>query len=381
MLPDALPQLPTPRETKLFGFGDDETLPGADCEDFSLIVSDEEDKADVPPVVEWARPDRTDKVMLPEPEKGTVKLPRQRMGWARQGVLMSTLFLGSLFAGLQLFGASSTVLARQESTEANAGDPARAVDLPPVPQIVPVNSAKERDNVLNSTGQNAQPAAPVAVPPAAPVAAKAPVTANAPARAIDARPKAAVSLYARVRQAVLENKTEETDRLGLGDIAYEDVPDDGSIMVGMAVTYAPFFNHQIIKSVQAVYQAPNGRRYDGPVCGTPTGVGERVVAKEGYAIGGATIRSGMGIDAMQLTFMEIGAEALNPNKTYLSKWLGMNGGSYAKTFVNDGRPIIGIAGMRSSGNPNGPAFCMCLITTKAGALPTPAARATTRPQQ
>lgn len=70
---------------------------------------------------------------------------------------------------------------------------------------------------------------------------------------------------------------------------------------------------------------------------------------------------------MQLTFMEINADGLNPNKSYLSKWLGINGGSSATTFVNDGRPIVGIAGMWSKKS-FGPAFCMCLVTTKAGAL-------------
>ena len=153
----------------------------------------------------------------------------------------------------------------------------------------------------------------------------------------------------------------------MGDFAYQDVPADGSIMVGMAVTYAPLFSHYVVKSVRAIHQRPDGTRYDGPLCGTPTAIGVRVVAKEGYAIGGAAIKSGMGIDGMQLTFMEIGADGLNPNKTYLSKWLGGYGGSGAKTFVNDGRPIVGIAGMRSR-NPNGPAFCLCLVTTRAGAL-------------
>jgi hypothetical protein len=119
--------------------------------------------------------------------------------------------------------------------------------------------------------------------------------------------------------------------------------------------------------VRPIYQGPDGKRYDGPVSGNPTQVRERVVAKEGYAIGGAAIKGGMGIDGMQLTFMEIGADGLNPNRTYLSKWLGGYGGSGARMYVNDGRPIIGIAGMRSS-NPNGPAFCMCLVTTQAGAL-------------
>ena len=103
-------------------------------------------------------------------------------------------------------------------------------------------------------------------------------------------------------------------------------------MVGMAVTYAPFLNHNVIRSVRPIYQGPDGNRYDGPVCGNPTGVGERVVAKEGYAIGAAAIAAALAIDGMQLTFMKIGAEGLNPDKTYLSKWLGDNGGSRARTY-------------------------------------------------
>jgi hypothetical protein len=108
-------------------------------------------------------------------------------------------------------------------------------------------------------------------------------------------------------------------------------------------------------------------RYDGPVCGNPTSVSERVVAKQGYAIGGVAISAGLAIDGMQLTFMKIGAAGLNPSQTYLSKWLGAYGGANARMFVNDGRPIIGIAGMRSS-NVSGPLFCLSLVTTKAGAL-------------
>jgi hypothetical protein len=65
--------------------------------------------------------------------------------------------------------------------------------------------------------------------------------------------------------------------------------------------------------------------------------------------------------------MEIGADGLDPHKTYLSKWLGGYGGADAKTFLNDGRPVVGIAGMRSRYD-WGPAFCLCLVTTKAGAL-------------
>jgi hypothetical protein len=199
-------QRPTPQETMPLGFPDDESPPDADCDwslpcddedkadvppdvqwarpgrtdqemlpdadshDWSLPLGDEEDKADVPPDVECAQPNPTDQEMLPESEtleavvmlsgaastpqferevlvppvaggnearqreSDTDKLPRQWMGWASNGLLMLTLFLGSFFAGLQLFGAKSTVplVARQESKEADEGDPAGEVDLPPL---------------------------------------------------------------------------------------------------------------------------------------------------------------------------------------------------------------------------------------------------------
>jgi hypothetical protein len=356
-------QGPTRRETILLGFAD-EAPPDPDGEDWSLPLSDEEDRVKVAPAVAWARPDRTDEALLPEPvsrvtggneargrESHTDKLVRPSMRWASIGLLMLTVLLGNVLVWLQVFKPSSTA--------------------PPVaPQAS--NKAKRPDGLLNIPVQHAQPAAPVAVAPVAvlhaePVAAEASVTVKAPAPPHHAKPKATASLYDRVRHIVWENMTEETERLGIGDIAYHDVPKDGSIMVGMEVTYVPFFTHHVIKSVRAIYQRPDGTRYDGPVCGKPTGVGERVVARPGYAIGGAAIWSGMGIDGVQLTFMEIGPEALNPDKSYLSKWLGGYGGSNAQTFVNDGRPIIGIAGMVSKLN-FGPAFCMCLVTTRPGTL-------------
>jgi len=281
------------------------------------------------------------------------------MVWARKALLAGTFFVGSFFAGLQVFGANSAnpPVARPEPSEAKSGDPAPSVDIRAALEVA--DYANRRFEVVKNVLQNTQPAAPAP--------ADAPVIADAFARAIAAMPKSTTSLFDRVRQAVLENKTEETERLGLGDFAYQDVPNDGSIMVGMEVSYAPFFNHNIIKSVRPIFQKPDGTRYYGAVCGNPTGVGERIVAREGYAIGGAAIKAGMGIDGMQLTFMEIGANGLNPDKTYLSKWLGINAGSGARMFVNDGRPIIGIAGMRSK-DPRGPAFCMCLVTTRACAL-------------
>jgi hypothetical protein len=165
---------PQQRETMLLGIGDNESPPDADCDDWSLPLSDEQDQADVAPEVERPQPERTDKEMLPEREtvkalpvlvgaastpqfdqdilapaearqrqKSTDKLLAQWLDWASTGLLASTLILGSFFAGVRWANFRFPYVA-QESREANVGDPARAIDLPPAAPIVPINNAKQR---------------------------------------------------------------------------------------------------------------------------------------------------------------------------------------------------------------------------------------------
>ncbi len=132
---------PTTRETKLDGFEDEDIWPNADCNNWDLPLSDEEDTADVPLEVDWARPDSIEEEMRLEPE--TVEaLPvlsgpastalcesetpppvtaqdeaREResdmdtllwesMVWTIKGLLVCAFFLGSFFAGLKVFGAN-----------------------------------------------------------------------------------------------------------------------------------------------------------------------------------------------------------------------------------------------------------------------------------
>lgn len=414
---DAQPR-PTSPETLLFGFGDDDTPPDAECDDWGLTVSDDEDSKGVPLQVGWACPARTADKTRPEAEteavavlSGAASAPPFEWGMlvppvadgdvARRPdrdaailgkvLLLSALFVGCLLAAWQLFTAKSTVppVAHQEFAEtkkkprvpadkhqvarpqiaAARADKAPSNERPGNSMPVPVNNDRLRADLLNRLEQNLPPAAPVAadapVPPKVETPVETPARVETPSN--DAKPKSTASLYDRVRQIVREKKTEETERLGFGDIAYQDVPDDGSIMVGMDVSYATVFNDRIIKSVRPIYQKPNGTRYGGRVYGNSTQVGERLLAERGYAIGGVAIKAGAGIEGLQVTFMEIGPERLNPYKTYQSKWLGSEGGAEVKMFVNDGRPIVGIAGMRAR-DPSSPAFCLCLVTTQTGAL-------------
>ncbi|QVL31931.1 hypothetical protein KIH39_24355 [Telmatocola sphagniphila] len=74
------------------------------------------------------------------------------------------------------------------------------------------------------------------------------------------------------------------------------------------------------------------------------GVSKRVLSREGYAVGGMTVRSKTFVNAVQLIFMKIKADgSLDPADNYTSEWLGVevNGAKETK-LGGTGRAVIGI---------------------------------------
>ena len=205
-------QRPTPQETLLVGFGDDDVPPDADCDNWDLTVSDEGDKVDVSPEVEGTLPDRTEEEMLPEPktvkevpvlsgaasnsqfewdllapqaagdaqrrESDTEKRLRLWMNWSSKGLLVWILIVGSYFAGRRLINAASQVphVARQEFRKAKKKTPVptnkRRVTSPRIAVAkadkVPNNKAAA-GNLPVPIDLPPQPAVPVREPAAAPV--------------------------------------------------------------------------------------------------------------------------------------------------------------------------------------------------------------------
>ncbi len=177
-------------------FGDDDGPPDADGEDWGLTVSDEDDRADMPPEAErtWSEPETVGAVsalfgaasnaefewaMLPAPVAGEQvarrratdpdKLLWQYVRWTSKGLLVWVLFAGGFLVGLQLFRASPVAprLARQGlkpvtatpqmtrgkagnilNDQAAAGDPDRAVL---VRQPVRIDDARQRDEPVKKT--------------------------------------------------------------------------------------------------------------------------------------------------------------------------------------------------------------------------------------
>jgi len=70
---------------------------------------------------------------------------------------------------------------------------------------------------------------------------------------------------------------------------------------------------------------------------------QRVLAKEGYAVGGAKVRSKRYVDAIQLVYMRVKADGqLDPADSYTSDWFGDAGEQPLKTLAGDGRRVLGI---------------------------------------
>jgi len=216
-------QWPTSRETLLVGFGDDELPPDAECENWDLTISDQEDTADAPSEVEAAQSDRAEEQIPPKPEivdavpalagtpqfewdmlapaeagtcrreSDTDRRLRQWTGWASRGLLVWALFVGSFFAGRRFLGADSqppretrksfaaaekTRVPKQKREGTNprpavaraakipdnmvvAKGPAPAAELRPMAPVVPVNNARQRNDVADDLVRNERPAAPV----------------------------------------------------------------------------------------------------------------------------------------------------------------------------------------------------------------------------
>ena len=69
-------------------------------------------------------------------------------------------------------------------------------------------------------------------------------------------------------------------------------------------------------------------------------------AKAGYAVGGIKIRSGAALDQVQLVFMKVDGEKLNPADQYVSPPVGGDGGEPSQVLSN-GSLVVGIHGTRA----------------------------------
>lgn len=132
------------------------------------------------------------------------------------------------------------------------------------------------------------------------------------------------------------------------------LPDGGGLLVGLEITY----NGSIIHSVQPLYLTEKGQK-PGPMLGKPGRQSIKLVAKPGYAVGALRIRAGIAIDAISLTYMELGPKGLKPDKSYQSDWVGGNGGTETQ-LGGAGAPVVGVVAHGTSSQVMALGLVMCV---------------------
>jgi hypothetical protein len=155
-------------------------------------------------------------------------------------------------------------------------------------------------------------------------------------------------LLERVRAAVGAGRTARTNQQGCGRKPYEETPRGGALLIGFEVTYGRFGANPTVKTIRPIFRTAAGRVV-GKTHGVPGQGVIRVEAKPGYAVGAVTIKAGLGVDGMSVTFMEVGERGLDPQRAYESDWLGGLGGGPPTKLAGSGAPVVGIFGRTADG--------------------------------
>ena len=133
---------------------------------------------------------------------------------------------------------------------------------------------------------------------------------------------------------------------GAGKPFFKDhAPQDG-LLVGFEIGLGPAFGVELVKAVRPIYRADDAETL-GDQHGTAPKSAIVVKAKEGYAVGAVTVRSGLVVNGLSVTFMRVLVGKLDPADSYQSEWVGDRTGGSETTLKGDGKSVIGIVGNAS----------------------------------
>jgi len=154
----------------------------------------------------------------------------------------------------------------------------------------------------------------------------------------------------KLREAARANKAGRNVREGPigggGGSAFEDLTESSGLLKGVVITTADIGRGNIvITSIRPVFLTA-GARAVGTTHGSERGGASTIMAKDGYAVGGLTLKAGESVEGLQITFMRVkpSGESLNPYDSYQSAWFGGTGGAGKRTLGGNGRRIVGLFG-------------------------------------
>jgi hypothetical protein len=130
---------------------------------------------------------------------------------------------------------------------------------------------------------------------------------------------------------------------GAFDPEFKDEAPDGAVLVGFEFGLGKTFNKDNIKAIRPIYRNAKGDDVKGRQIGNNLVRVVTVQAKPGYAVGAVSVRAGLWIDAVTVTFMKAGDGKLDPNDSYKSDLVGATGPN--ETILSGASvPIVGIVG-------------------------------------
>ena len=169
-------------------------------------------------------------------------------------------------------------------------------------------------------------------------------------------------LLEAARSAIADGRLVQSKTLGFdnkkGD--FTESPSEPGVLIGFDLGLGKFFDIETIYAYRAVFETAHGDEvlpdhglfHDKP--GTKkTQLKTKVLhvvhvrARPGYAVGRLTLRSGLLINGLSVTFMRIKDGKLDPDQSYESDWVGDRTGGGEAAVGGDGSPVIGISGSQN----------------------------------
>jgi S1-C subfamily serine protease len=145
---------------------------------------------------------------------------------------------------------------------------------------------------------------------------------------------------AKVEQVHLDGDTRIIPERA-GEPFRDEAPKD-ALLVGLEIGYTKIGTRDILSAVRPIYRSASGESLGN--CHGPTLKQTAAFkAKDGYAVGGITVKSGLWVESVKIRFMRVAGARLDPKDSYESEWIGAGGGS--ETFLTgDGAILIGVIG-------------------------------------
>ena len=133
------------------------------------------------------------------------------------------------------------------------------------------------------------------------------------------------------------------------DPEFRDDAPAGTVLAGLDIGVGTFGGSIVVRSFRPIYRAGSADTpgaVQGDTKKTPT---FKVRARPGYAVGAVTVKAGLGVDGLGVTFMKVlPGGKLDPTDTYDGPWLGgLLDGTQVRLDAA-GAPVVGVAGRTGS---------------------------------